>query len=77
MFTESNVMMTEIEWQKIPNSASVVEAEISSELVAYNDYHAELIYQTHFATLRAKVAFSKCYIYFSVNNRESVYPTCG
>ena len=60
MFTKSNVMIAEIEQQKIPNPASVVEAEISSQLVAYKDYYAELIYQTQFATLRTTVAFSKC-----------------
>ena len=60
VFTESNVMIAEIEWQKVPNPASVVEAEISSKLMAYKDYYAELIYQTHFATLRTTVAFSKC-----------------
>ena len=57
----SNEQVIETERQRIDNSQSVVEAEITSMILQANkDYQATLLYETNFSTLEAEMQFSKC-----------------
>jgi hypothetical protein len=58
----SNEQVIETERQRIDNSQSVVEAEITSMILQANkDYQATLLYETNFSTLEAEMQFSTAF----------------
>ena len=74
---ESSELVSEGNSLEIDNSATVVEAEISSGLLAHHHYYAELLYETQFVTLTTKIPFGECQFFIpSLVNSGKVECLC-